>query len=319
MSDQDSLNTPRFDLHDIDPTRRAKVWTDALNEYFYGYETEYPKDFQFGEFEGVIADELRIASMTADPMFVDRGSFHISRDAKDAYYLLLPRGGDITLRQRGNETTLREGQFTFVSTMEPYSYRQKERESFHTLVIPGHLVRSRKPDADDHLGADFGDSGMQGIFADFAASFCRHAPELGKEAFRRTHDSLLDMLAIVLERADANSNDTVVRLAHRRRVINLIETNFARPEVGLAMIAQALGLSPRYVQHILAASGDTVSDLVRKRRVAEACRLLDRRGTSRANVSTIAYAVGYVDPAYFCRVFRQAMGVSPLAYASRND
>lgn len=316
LAAQTAPQTPRFDLHELDPGRRAKAWSDALNAYFYGYDTRYPTDFRIGEFMGVATGKLRLATMTSDPMHLERHASHIAEDKVDGYFLLLPREDGIMFRQRGREVTLGGGQFTFVSTTEPYSYRQDRTECYHALLISGPDMRARKPDADDHLAGNFCASGMQQIFADFAASLCRQAASLDAEALRRTHDSLLDMLALVLERADAAPNETAVRLAHRRRVLNLVESRFRDPEIGLACIAQALGLSPRYVQQILASHRETVSDLLRTRRMAEACRLLDRRGSSRASVATIAYSVGYTDPAYFSRVFRQSMGMSPLDYAS---
>ena len=314
-----ALGTSRFDLHGADPAHRAKAWSDALNEYFYRFEVRYPTDFRVGEFAGVAADEVRLATMTSDPMHVERDASHVAGDDTDAYFLILPRGGDISFRQRGHEVTVRGGQFTFIATTEPYGFWQDRTESYHTLLIPGPLMRARKPDADDHLAGELRASGMNQIFADFAASFCRQASSLDPAALRRTHDSLLDMLALVLERADAAPSETAVRLAHRRRVLSLVESRFREPEIGLAWIAQTLGLSPRYVQQILAVHGETVSDLLRTRRMAEACRLLDRRGASRASVATIAYSVGYTDPAYFSRVFRRCLGASPMDYASRSE
>lgn len=311
----DALKTRRFDLRTIDTARRVKAWSDALNEFYFSYDTDYPRDFLRGEFEGAVVGDLRVATVTADPMHVRRDASHVARDAMDAYFLIISCGGSITLQQRGVETTLQAGQFTFASTTETYSCGQDQMGCFHTLLIPGPLLRARKPGVDDHLAGDFRSSGLQGIFADFAASFCRHAPGLDDDALRRTHASLLDMLALVVERTDATPNETVVQLAHRRRILNVIEGHFRDPDIGLARIARMLALSPRYVQQILAVKGETVSDLLRRRRIAEACRLLGRRGISRASVATIAYSIGYNDPAYFSRVFRQSTGVSPTDYA----
>jgi AraC-like DNA-binding protein len=309
----------RFNLHGIEPVDRTKIWSDALNEFYFSYDTDYPRDFLKGEFEGAVAGNLRVATVTADPMHVRREASHVAKDVMDAYFLIISCGSDITLQQRGVETTLREGQFSFVATTEPYSCGQDQTGRFHTLLIPGPLLRVRKPDVDDHLGNDFRASGLQGIFTDFAASFCRHAPDLDVDVLRQTHASLLDMLALVIERTDATPNETVAKSAHRRRILNVIESRFHDPEIGLARIAQVLALSPRYVQQILAANGETVSGLLRHRRIAEACRLLDRRYLSRASIATIAYSIGYNDPAYFSRVFRLSMGLSPLDYTSRNE
>src|ERR1700709_2820476 len=76
MAAQAAPKTPRFDLQDVDPGRRAKAWSDALNEYFFRYDVEYPTEFRIGEFDGVAADGLRLATMTADPMHVERHASH---------------------------------------------------------------------------------------------------------------------------------------------------------------------------------------------------------------------------------------------------
>jgi AraC family transcriptional activator of pobA len=79
--------------------------------------------------------------------------------------------------------------------------------------------------------------------------------------------------------------------------------------------ASALSVTPTHLNRITrAASGDTASHLILNRMVREA-----RRNLAYTNlpVSTIAYALGFEDPAYFSRVYAAATGLSPRAFRAR--
>lgn len=58
-------------------------------------------------------------------------------------------------------------------------------------------------------------------------------------------------------------------------------------------------------------TGYSPIDFLIRQRIRQACRLLDG---SQASVSAIASEVGFSDPYYFSRRFRNVMGVSPRDY-----
>ena len=68
---------------------------------------------------------------------------------------------------------------------------------------------------------------------------------------------------------------------------------------------------PSFSKYFKKASGMTFSDLVRRLRIANACRLLDQ---TESTVSTISDAVGYRNLANFNRQFRAETGVTPRQY-----
>ena len=70
---------------------------------------------------------------------------------------------------------------------------------------------------------------------------------------------------------------------------------------------------PSFSKYFKKASGMTFTDLVRRLRIANACRLLDQTDSSIADVSV---AVGYHNLANFNRQFRAQVGVTPSAYRS---
>jgi AraC-like DNA-binding protein len=78
--------------------------------------------------------------------------------------------------------------------------------------------------------------------------------------------------------------------------------------------ADALGMSVRTLQRQLALGGVTHEMLVRRRRFAEAARLLEKTDT---RIIDIALDLGYSDHAHFTRAFRRWVGLSPHEFRSR--
>lgn len=307
-----------LELEHVAAARRGTRWKETLNEFFYRHENNTSPDFRSGQFTGTGTDEVRIATFASDPMFCERTAWHSARDCIDGYFIVTPVKGEITLMQRGRDVVIKPGQFSLLGTEGAHRFLQPGVASFHGILIPGDIFRKRRPDIDDHTCKDFTATGaLQSMFVDYADSFCRNAIHLEDRALKRTSEHLTDMLALMVEGVDQSSDETAVQNAHRRRALQVIDANFHEPGLNASAVAQALGLSERYIQKIFATNGETVGGLVRRRRILEACQLLDRRGETKSSIATVAYMTGFVDPAYFSRVFRRDVGMSPLDWCLR--
>ena len=83
----------------------------------------------------------------------------------------------------------------------------------------------------------------------------------------------------------------------------------------VADYADALSITPTHLTRLTrTATGHAASHLIVDRIVREARRNLVYTNLP---VSTIAYALGFDDPAYFSRVFAAATGLSPRAYRAK--
>ncbi len=79
--------------------------------------------------------------------------------------------------------------------------------------------------------------------------------------------------------------------------------------------AQRLGLSAERLNRIVRASAQrSALEPIHERLLREACRRLIYIA---APVSTLAFELGFEDPAYFCRFFKRHLGVSPSRYRAR--
>jgi AraC family transcriptional regulator, transcriptional activator of pobA len=83
----------------------------------------------------------------------------------------------------------------------------------------------------------------------------------------------------------------------------------------VAAHARALAVTPTHLSRVLrAATGQPASRLIEARLMREARRQL---AYTSLPVSTIAYTLGFGDPAYFSRVFSRVEGLSPRAFRER--
>lgn len=126
-------------------------------------------------------------------------------------------------------------------------------------------------------------------------------------------EALMTMAIVGLARAAGAADGPRPETAEPRAeaLLSLIGTHY-REHRPLAFYAARLGVSATHLNRIArAATGLSVQGLV-SRRIVEAARR--ELVFSPSPVQTIAYALGFSDPAYFNRFFRRATGMTPGSY-----
>lgn len=148
---------------------------------------------------------------------------------------------------------------------------------------------------------------MKQIFAEHATR------EFGRaHVLRALSAVLIGLLARELARVKGGAGAADSELF--RRFEGLVEQHHLK-RWSVSDYAAALSVTPPHLNRVTrAASGDTASHLLLNRMVREARRNLVYTNLP---VSTIAYSLGFEDPAYFSRVFAAATGLSPRAFRAR--
>jgi AraC-like DNA-binding protein len=307
-----------FDVSPMGEGARLGAWTELLYETFYPLDLVNPEmEFSAGKLNLLDLPGIRFGVIDSDPMIVFRRRQHLSSPGGDFYYIPMPLQHSLSVKQFGREATVDPGDFTVVATADMYQYTQPTKNKLGTLRIDGPLMRERVPLIDDLVAQTCdGNAPLVHVFTDFVHSIMRQSDRLDLESASAMTPHLLDLLALALTApVDAmKSNESSVRLAHLRRITRLIEDRLDDETLGPGMLARELGLSERYIQKMFADRGETLSGTIRSRRVATAQRrLLDptRRSSS---IASIAFSVGFSDPAHFSRIFKSIVGVSPSEY-----
>lgn len=101
-----------------------------------------------------------------------------------------------------------------------------------------------------------------------------------------------------------------------RQVIAIVEENIGNAEFSVEALSREVGMSRIHLYRKLnAISGKTPVEFIRSIRMERAARLLEQ---SQLTISEIAYQVGFNNPKYFARQFKDEFGELPSVYLSRN-
>jgi AraC-like DNA-binding protein len=99
--------------------------------------------------------------------------------------------------------------------------------------------------------------------------------------------------------------------ARRAAMLQAIETSMADPALDAAKVATWLGITVRYVHHLLEPTGRSFSEHLLDKRLAQAVELLCDPTQSQRKIADIAFEVGFKDLSYFNRTFRRKYAGTP--------
>lgn len=101
-----------------------------------------------------------------------------------------------------------------------------------------------------------------------------------------------------------------------QEVVDRIETHLSESDFDLDQLASDLSLSKSTLyRKIKGMTGLTPLDLVRNVKLKRACTLLEE---GRLTISEIAYSVGFSNPKYFTKCFKEEFGTTPSEYQHRH-
>ena len=115
-------------------------------------------------------------------------------------------------------------------------------------------------------------------------------------------------LTIAMQKADAKKATGLNKL---QPAIQYIENNYKK-EIKISDLAATCFMNETYFSRLFSLTvGTTVSKYILEKRIGKAKELLKNKGMK---VQAVAEEVGYSDPAYFVRKFKQVTGITPSAY-----
>lgn len=103
-----------------------------------------------------------------------------------------------------------------------------------------------------------------------------------------------------------------------RKAIECVESNISDPDFSVENLSRELGMSRVHLyKKLLALTGKSPLEFIRSIRLQRAAQLL---GKSQLSVSEVAYQVGFNNPKYFARYFKEEFNMLPSAYqASKGE
>jgi acetamidase/formamidase/AraC-like DNA-binding protein len=159
--------------------------------------------------------------------------------------------------------------------------------------------------------------GLADVFARMLDATAQTLETLADVEWAAVAQSLVDLLLTLAHQFAGPASDTgttATQAAILHRICQTIERRLDDPELVPARVAQAEGISERYLQKLFEGVGDNFTHYVRERRLQRAWADLSNPAEAHRSISEIAYAYGFGDSSHFSRTFRHRFGLPPREF-----
>ncbi|KOV10796.1 hypothetical protein ADK60_37205 [Streptomyces sp. XY431] len=266
-------------------------------------------------------------SIHTHPALRSRRSAALTRRSDpEQYQLALVDGANpMWISRRGTDSGPASGELVLRDTSRPFEAGARdEHGGSRRLVL--HIPRTElpiNPDKADRLLARRipAQRGTGAILVRFLTSLGEHAAECGPEELGRLGAIARDLAAVCLaEHADAarEVDAGAQSRALLERVKVFIEHNLDDPDLAPGTIAERHHISVRSLHLLFQHEEESVSRLIRRRRL-ERCRAdLARPELAHHSVRDLAARWGFANASAFGRAFREAYGLTPRDHRRRS-
>lgn len=295
---------------------RAEHWTRVIAAAYFPLDLSFADPDRFaGRLELQEVGPVSLSRLRTAPVSYERHRRHIAAATAEQYLITLPRRAPVEFRQLGREVRCDPGGILLERGDEPYRFAYARANDLCVLKVDRARLaeRLRAPDRFCARAID-GRSGMAALFAAMARQTLAADPAPGAEA-EVLGRHLIELLALALDRraeVEGGGDGSAVRAAHLARAEEVIARNLANPALSPGFVAEACGISLRYLHALFADRETTVAGAIRTARLRAARDLLAMPHPG--PLADVAYRFGFPDQAQFSRQFRAQFGVTPSAY-----
>ena len=306
----------RFSTEEVSKSQRVSAWRDAVARLNLPTgDIENEDDFQ-GQIDCLVSPlGIRLAVVEASAQKI--GDDYPKQ--ADALWLGVLLEGAARLNYRDERINLKTGDMIYGMTggaKASLVFETRFRQIFINAPAPILNERFIAP-LSQRLGYLPADGGVRRVFSDVLVAIANEIDELEDDQLRLLDHSFMEYLiacAIDESRVSLAADPYSVCTDNLHRFCQTIELLLHDLTLTPAKVAEAHGVSTRYLQESFAKVGRSFPDYVRKRRL-ERCRGdLTSPLFAQQSISEICYRWGFGTPARFSRAFRKMYGLPPREY-----
>lgn len=299
---------PVFDTRALAAPDRATAWLELVEQSFAGMRVLELGDAVNGQVRAAQSPELTILDITSSAM---RAREDPPPGGPDLVYVAQIHDGECNLVHGGHATRLQPGQFTLIDARRRAQLELDDETRFTLLLLPRERVTRHVPLVDGAVGRVSNDSASDRHIAASLRSFTEAAGGLTSSQRSIALRSLLHLLpaasAVTAEDGPATSRWLA-------RAAAVIEQRLHDPAFGPDPLAEAVGVSRRYLDKLFAGHGSSIAREIWERRLRRAAHDLRAPAYRHRTIAEIAYGAGFSDAAHFTRAFRRRFGTTPSAF-----
>jgi acetamidase/formamidase/AraC-like DNA-binding protein len=293
---------------------RLEAWRDVLSAV--GLQPSAGSAVQTGHAtasrrsaEGVVLARLAAGSQAVSPL---------PRLADDMPIVLLPAEDGVTLKTPAGHQIISNGHLLLLPRKGDWSVAFQRDMRAVVLSVTSDAFHGRKVSKPvfDEVRV-LASSGFAEIFSRTLESSARNLEALSDTEWAAVAQGLADLLPTFMRQLVAPTTEaggTATQAAILHRLCQTIERKLDDPDLTPARVAEAEGISERYMQKLFEGSGSSFTHYLRERRLQRTSAELSNPAEAHHSISEIAFRNGFNDSAHFSRAFRHRFGLSPREF-----
>lgn len=263
-----------------------------------------------GRVETAQLGEVRLAKVSTSPCAVRRREQDIARVSEAAYLVKFQTKGEARWRQRDREVHLRPGDFVVCSVAEPYWLEFRGPYEMPVLALTAPAMRRLTPDPEQFLGVRLGAEDADcGLLSSFVAQVAARMSALSAPMISRVEANILDLLGGVL-----SARTRAGRLTAAQQIVQIkayIASRLRDRRLGPGVVADAFGVSTRYLHSLFESEPVTIGRYIREQRMRACREALEKGAAAGQSLTHLALDFGFYDLSHMTRSFRAQFGLTP--------
>jgi AraC-like DNA-binding protein len=306
----------RFSSLAVPPGDRISLVRDEMSRRLYSItlaEWHDPDSFRL-DLDLRIAGEFRIVTMDTVLPSACRTKADVARDTEEDFILYRVLNGPQTYRFERDEFDLTAGDVCIGSTARCFESVAKSGFRFDLMTIPRAVLAPLLARGElDHTVRLPGSSPLGNLLSASLSGTIQNFEALPASINEGVLRNLSGLVALAYNASDEGREvgRDALRVARLSAVRNHIQQHLADPGLSPASVADASHISLRTLHASFAATGDSFSQYLMRKRLAACYAVLTGPEASRWPISALAYAWGFNSLATFNRAFFAAYGRSP--------
>lgn len=296
----------------IVPSQRSAHWNRVISETYFPLQLTFrdPSEFS-GTLERRQMGSVSLSRLATEPLQYERRPTHISHTHEEEYLVTVPRLSPVEFRQLGRDVRCDPGGFILERGDEPYRFAYGASNELSVLKISKRSLAEKVRDPDRFCARTIdARSGLPALFTSMMQqlhslplSAGRAAEVLGRQ--------MVEVLALALDESAGDDHQvrTAVRAGHLRRAEQFIRQHLSNAALSPEMVADACGISKRYLHELFGDTNQTVSQFIRDERLVAARDLIATAPS--LSMAEVSYRFGFCDQAQFSRLFKSKFGQTP--------
>ncbi|MEI5681060.1 MULTISPECIES: helix-turn-helix domain-containing protein [unclassified Mesorhizobium] len=290
------------------------AWQAAVTEAYFPLDTEYQNRREFsGTLEIFSLGPVSVSKMRCNAVSYRRHRRHFLNERDASLLITIPEMSEVNFSQGSRTVKCAPGGFLLERGDAPYEFWHGKPNALWVLKVPSSSVRARIGSAERLSALSFdATQGVAALFIDTVRATIGHADNVGEAAREMAGRHILEMLCLSIVSDDRvlDSSISPIRAGHLHRAEQYIRDNLKSFDLGPQAVADACGISLRYLQGLFQDSNKSINGFIRDHRLdrcAEELMLL----TNTSSIAEIAYRWGFADQSQFCKHYRTRFGCSP--------